>query len=66
MRLPGCLHKGLIYEIIRIGALDFIYNEKDHHQEEEEDSKIMRLCFHLMNGKKKSVRVKRSTNKNKN
>ena len=38
MKLPDFLHRGLLYEIIRRGALDFIENDKDGHQDEEEDS----------------------------
>ena len=36
--IPLDIGKGLLDEIIRIGALDFIYNEEDDHQYEEEES----------------------------
>ena len=38
MNFPDRLHKGLLDEIIRRGALDFIKHDKDGHQDEEEDS----------------------------
>ena len=36
MKLPNYLHKGLMDEIIHIGALDFIKHDKDDHQYKEE------------------------------
>ena len=38
MKLSDCLHKGLLVDIIRGVALDFININKDVHQYEEEDS----------------------------
>ena len=38
-KLPDFFHKGLLDEIIRRGALDFINHDKYVHQDEEEDSK---------------------------
>ena len=35
--LPDCLNNGLLDNIICIGALEFINNYKDYHQEEEYD-----------------------------
>ena len=35
-KLPDCLQKGLLDEIIRRGALDFIKHEKEGHQDKEE------------------------------
>ena len=36
MKLPDWFHKDLLDNIIHRGALEFIKNDKDGHQEEEE------------------------------
>ena len=38
MKLPDHLHKHLLDETIRRGALDYIEHDKDAHQDEEEYS----------------------------
>ena len=39
MKLPDILYKVILGDIIRRGAIYFIYNLKYGHQDEEEDSK---------------------------
>ena len=38
MKFPDRIHKFLLYDIIRTGVLDFIYNDEDGQQQEEEES----------------------------